>query len=143
MKYLQTLRAQHLAYLIRIRGRTITFIWSSSPNKPLRSSIDLKIRNINPIELAWLAKRLNCIVSDDKIIIPDLNRYNRLLIYACVRMTIRNLEKTKKLAECVLEINSWDAHYWASKFREVWWNSWRIRNVFVIAKAFKLFFQID
>lgn len=142
MKILQTQRKLTTLYVVKLRGKTATFIWSSTPDNLLRNSVDLKVK-INPSELRWLAKNLNCPMRDNKILLPNLDLYNRLLIYACIRSTLRSPDKVRSLATCVLELNSWDALYWASKFRELWWNYRKLRSLTSVVKAFKLFFNID
>jgi len=129
-------------YMVKVKKRTATFIWSSTPDNPLKNSIDLKVK-INFSELAQLAEKLQCMVYGNKIFLPKFDIYNRIIIYASVRPTLRSENKIKKLIECVMELNSWDALYWASKFREEWWNYSNLKKLTVIAKAFKLFFNID
>jgi len=141
MKTLQTQHTPTTPYIVRLRGKTATFIWSSTPDNPLRGSVDLKVK-ISPSELLWLAKNLNCPIKDNKIFLPSLDLYNRLLIYACIRPALKSVEKIRSLTTCVLELNSWDALYWASRFRELWWNYEKLRNLKSAVKAFKLFFNI-
>ncbi|MEM1574084.1 MAG: hypothetical protein QXI49_07325 [Candidatus Methanomethylicaceae archaeon] len=130
------------AYLIKINKNNIIFLWSSTPYAPLRSSIDLKIK-INPNELFFLANDFNCQIKDNKIFIPNLELYNRLLIYACVRPSLKKTESIHKLSECIYNMTSWDAHYWASAFRELWWKYRKRRNLLKTIKGFKLFFGIE
>ena len=121
-------------------GKTLTFIWSSTPNTPLKGSVDLKIRQIP--ELPLIAKNMGCQIQNGRIIIPDLDIYNRLLIYACVRISLRSRRKIKDLATLVFELGNLDAHYWASRFRELWWKHGKYRPLLNTAKAFKLFFGL-
>ncbi|MEM2459570.1 MAG: hypothetical protein QXG66_05010, partial [Candidatus Bathyarchaeia archaeon] len=62
---------------------------------------------------------------------------------ACVRPLMRKPEKIDELAQLVFEINSLDALYWASRFREVWWKHAKYRKILKVAKAFKLFFNLE
>ena len=121
-------------------GKTLTFIWSSTPDNPLSGSVDLKIRQIP--ELPMIAKNMGCQIQNGRIIIPDLDIYNRLLIYACVRMSLRSGRKIRDLAKLVFELSNLDAHYWASRFRELWWRHGKYRPLLNTAKAFKLFFGL-
>jgi len=40
-------------------------------------------------------------------------------------------------------MTGWDAHYWASHFRELWWENRRYRGLLKAVKAFKLFFGLE
>jgi len=37
----------------------------------------------------------------------------------------------------------WDAHYWISRLRELWWEYRSYRSLLKAVKAFKLFFGLD
>jgi len=127
---------------VRCRGRTATFLWTSSPRDRLKSSVDLKVK-VNPEELMWLARTLNCRLDKDDIVFPSLDPYNRVLIYACVRKTIRSPHKARCLADLVLDLNSWEALYWASTIREDWWLNRSVRKLYKVAKAFKILFNLE
>ncbi|MDW8035648.1 MAG: hypothetical protein RMI85_04245 [Candidatus Korarchaeum sp.] len=107
-------------YLIKLSRNTAKFIWGSTPQTPLKSSIDLEVR-IDPKELLILAKKFKTPVGKNEILVQNLEVYNRLLIYACVRPSLRGDRNIQKLEEQILGMTSWDAHYWASAFRELWW----------------------
>ncbi|MGC9095463.1 MAG: hypothetical protein ACP5IM_07685 [Candidatus Bathyarchaeia archaeon] len=130
-------------YQIRLARNRATFIWSSTPQSPLKYSIDLKTK-INPKELILLAKEFNLPVEGNKILVQNLELYNRLLVYACVRVSLReNVESVRKLQEKVFGMTSWDAHYWASAFRELWWKHGKRLKLQKAVKAFRLFFEIE
>jgi len=129
-------------YLIRACGKTVKFTWSSNPRKPLKGSIDLKAK-VNFPELLKLAEKMGCQVNGSEILPPSQDAYNRLLVYACVRPALRRPSEVLKLAECVVEMSGWDALYWASAFRELWWSSSNHRSLRKAVRAFKLFFKID
>ncbi len=126
----------------RYRGKTATFLWTSTPETLLKSSVDLKVR-IEWDELLWFAKILNLPLKGNLIIFPDLDIYNRVLIYACVRKFIRSPKIAKKLAYLVLDFNSWEAFYWASCIRENWWRHRSLRKLHRTAKAFKVMFELE
>ncbi len=129
-------------YQIKLSRDKATFIWGSTPEVPLRSSIDLKVR-INPEELISLAKEFYAQVNGNKIIMQNLEVYNRLLIYACVRPSMRkNIENIRRLEKIILDMTNFDAHYWASAFRELWWKHGKFTKLQNTVKAFKLFFDI-
>jgi hypothetical protein len=90
-----------------------------------------------------LAENLGCSVEGSRISTSHLDFYNRLLVYACVRPTLKSVETIKSLAMLVLELNSWDALYWASRFRELWWEYGKYRHLSKAVKAFKLFFGLS
>lgn len=129
-------------YQIKLAKNKATFIWGSTPQTPMKSSIDLKAR-INPKELLLLAKEFNIPAEKNKILVQNLELYNRLLIYACVRPSLRkNIESIRKLEEQIFDMTSWDAHYWASAFRELWWKHGKRAKLQKSIKAFRLFFEI-
>lgn len=129
-------------YQIKLTRSQATFIWGSTPQVPLKSSIDLKVR-INPKELFLLAREFNLPINENKILVLTLELYNRLLIYACVRPSLgKNFESIRKLEKQVFGMTSWDAHYWASAFRELWWKYGEHKKLRNTIKAFKLFFEI-
>jgi len=131
-----------VSYTLSFRGQITTFLWSSTPGKSLKSSVDLKVKT-RPTEVLWLAENLGCLFGHRKVFPSSLDIYNRLLIYACVRPTVRSIEKARSLATLVLELNSWDALYWASRFRELWWKHENYRHLLKAAKAFRLFFDLE
>ena len=129
-------------YQIKLTKNKATFIWSSTPQTPLKSSIDLKTK-ISPNELFLLAKEFNSPVDNGKILVQNLEQYNRLLIYACVRPSLKKTESIRKLQAQIFDMTSWDAHYWASAFRELWWKKGKRTELQRLVKAFKLFFEIE
>ncbi|MGB9809532.1 MAG: hypothetical protein ACPLSA_05765 [Caldanaerobacter sp.] len=130
-------------YQIRLARNEATFIWGSTPQSPLKYSIDLKTK-INPKELLLLAKEFSIPVEENKILVQNLELYNRLLIYACVRPSLReNIENIRKLQEKIFDMTSWDAHYWASAFRELWWKHGKRLKLQKAVKAFRIFFEIE
>jgi len=128
-------------YQIKLAKNKATFIWSSTPQTPLESSIDLKTK-INPNELLALAKEFHSPIDNGKILVQNLEQYNRLLIYACIRPSLKKAESIRELRERILDLTSWDAHYWASAFRELWWKNGKRSELHRLVKAFKLFFEI-
>lgn len=129
-------------YQVRLAKDKATFLWGSTSRKPLKSSVDLEAR-INPRELLLLAKELGIPVKGNRALVPNLDLYNRLLIYACVRGSLReNIEGVRRLREQVISMTSWDAHYWASAFRELWWKYGKRSKLRRVIRAFRLFFEI-
>jgi len=127
---------------VRYRGKTATFLWTSSPKTLLKSSVDLKVR-IDWDELLWFARTLNLPCKKNLIVFPNLDAYNRVLIYACVRRYLKSPRKARKLAHLVLDFNSWEAFYWASSIREEWWMNRSVRKLYRVAKALKVMFNLD
>jgi len=140
----ETLSAKtHRPYIaVRQKGKTATFMWTSSPESRLKSSVDLKIK-IEWDEILWFAKILNCQTERNEIIFSNLDPYNRVLIYACVRKTIQSPRKASQLANLVLNLNSWEAFYWASSIREIWWEHKSVKKLYKAAKAFKILFNLE
>jgi len=128
-------------FMIRLYKRSASFLWSF--DSIFRgSNPDLKVK-VEPRELIALAKNLGYTVSWGRIILPDLDAYNRLLLYAAVRPTIRSHLKAAELAMLIRGLTDWDAHYWASRLRELWWEHRSYRSLLKAVKAFKLFFGLD
>ena len=127
---------------VKHTGEAVTFLWTSSSKSQLKSSVDLKLR-VEWEELLWFAKKLNCNVDKKEILFSDLDPYNRVLIYACVRKTIQSLHKARRLAYLLLDLNSWEAFYWASAIREKWWENRSIKKLYRTAKAFKILFDLE
>jgi len=133
----------HRPYIaIRYRGKTATFLWNFSSENMLKSSVDLKIQ-IEWNELVWLARALNCCIKENEIIFSNIDMYNRALLYACIRKTVRSPKKARHLAHLIFELNSWEVFYWASAIRENWWKNKNVKQLYRAAKAFKLLFNID
>lgn len=129
-------------YMIRAYSKTVKFTWSSNPRKPLKGSTDLKAR-VSFSELLKLARNLGCQVNGPEILPPNQDAYNRLLVYACVRPALKWPREVLSLADCVVKMSGWDALYWASAFRELWWLSCNHRSLRKAIRAFKLFFNIS
>lgn len=127
---------------VRYRGKTANFMWTSSPQTLLKSSVDLKVR-IDWDELLWFAKTMSLHYRENLIVFPNLDAYNRVLIFACVRNCLRSPKKVRELAHLVLDFNSWEAFYWASCIREEWWRHRSLRRLNRIVKAFKVMFNLD
>jgi hypothetical protein len=139
---LDTAIIQKPLYRIKANGKTVRFIWSSNPKKPLKGSTDLKSR-VGFHELLKLAGGMGCQANGSEILLPNQDIYNRLLIYACVRNSLRKPSGVLRLADCVVEMSGWDALYWASAFRKLWWSSSNYRSLRKAVKAFKLFFNVE
>ena len=142
MSELDTAIIQKPLYRIKANGKTIRFIWSSNPTRPLRGSTDLKSR-VSFHELLKLAEEMGCQANGSEILLPNQDIYNRLLVYACVRNSLRKPSGVLRLADCVVEMSGWDALYWASAFRKLWWSSSNHRSLRKAVNAFKLFFNVE
>jgi len=51
------------SFRVRFRKKRVEFIWSSTPRRPVKGSVDLKVR-VDPLELLWLAENLGCIAEN-------------------------------------------------------------------------------
>ncbi len=128
-------------YRIKAYNKTVKFIWSSNTEKPLKGSTDLKAR-VSFVELLKLAERIGCQVNGSEILPPNQDAYNRLLVYACVRTSVRKPSGVLRLVDCVVGMSGWDALYWASAFRRLWWSGPNYRGLRKAVKAFKFFFDV-
>lgn len=136
-------RALQRQFMVRLHSKSASFYWSlSSFSIHGAGNLDLKAR-VPPCELLRLAKGLGCEVNGSRIALTDIDPYNRLLVYAAVRPTLLNLAKAVELMQLVEGMSGWDAHYWASRFREIWWEHNCYRSLLKAVKAFKLFFGLE
>lgn len=138
--YYQNDNHLQIIYQIKLYKRGVFFLWGATLQSPLKSSIDLKA-NLNPDEILKIAKKYETQIKNKTILIQNLDTYNRLLIYACVRPHIKN-GLQHKLEETIQGMTSWDAHYWAASFRESWWKHGNSDMLTNKIEAFKLFFEI-
>ncbi|MEM2189191.1 MAG: hypothetical protein QW328_05065 [Nitrososphaerota archaeon] len=128
-------------FTVRLYQKSAAFYWSLCPAVK-GGNLDLKAK-IPSRELLSLARELGCEVVGSRIIAQDIDPYNRLIIYAAVRPTVTSPAKAFELMWFVRGLTNWDAHYWASRFRELWWEYRCYRGLLRVVKAFKLFFGLD
>ncbi|MCW4008814.1 MAG: hypothetical protein NWF09_09040 [Candidatus Bathyarchaeota archaeon] len=117
---------------IKLYRKSVVFRWGMTS--------DLKAK-LNPQEVLRLAAAFGIPAHGRAIPVDTLEGYNRLLVYAAVRPSL-NPAQASELAWLVKTMNSWDAHYWASAFREEWWRSGGYTHLRDRVKAFKLFFRM-
>jgi len=116
-----------------------------------RECLDVKVSVKNQGELLYLAEKLGGKISEEKkwISIDDSDAYNRLMVYAVVRRSLKLPWKIEKLRRLVLsEDFSGDAWWWAGTFTEIYQK--RSREVGVgsrcllrPAMAFKLIYGLS
>lgn len=126
-------KAVQTTFKIRLYGKSVSFTWLST--------CDLKAK-IDAEELARVARKMGLQVSGRTIAVDDLDGYNRLLIYAAVRPLLRSASQAHELLWLVRNLNSWQAGYWASEFREAWWARPSPSSVRRVAKAFITLFEL-
>lgn len=129
-------------YKICVCKKSVTFLWTCEPGNFYKSALDLKVK-VPAQEIVKIAEELGCNRVGSKIFIPNLDIYNRLMIYAAVRPKVRSVSGLRELRLVIEKMNGWHAHYWASGFREIWWAHRNYRSMFKAVKAFKLFFEIN
>lgn len=141
---------------IRRKGRLYAAFRSypirEKPSSKNRSGeyLDVKTPVRSQEELLYLARVLNCDVSEEKkwISTDSDEAYNRLLVFAVVRMSLRLPEKIEKLRNLVLsEDFAGDSWWWASTFTEIYQEKAREKGVgsrclYRPAKAFKLLYGL-
>lgn len=128
-------------FTVKLYQRSAAFYWSLCPVVK-GGNLDLKAR-VHLKELQSLARELGCEVAGSRIIAQDIDPYNRLIVYAAVRPTIASPAKAIELMWLIKGLTGWDAHYWASRFRELWWEHRCYRMLLKTVKAFKLFFGLE
>jgi hypothetical protein len=112
--------------------------------------LDVKVSVKDREELLYLAKKLGCEVAEERkwITTDNGDAYNRLMVYAVLRRSLRLPEKVEQLRGLVLsEDFAGDAWWWASTFTEIYQKkageaSVGSRCLYRPAKAFKLLYNL-
>ncbi len=128
----------------------------ASNTKKKKQNPEVQVR-CDPTELEILAKELaegiTCEKQEQetKSTVPQPNlllrvneedKYEKLMIYATVRQSIRNPLIANKLKDIVKDLGAYEAHYWASIFKEIFSRTRRRIELFRPAKAFKTLYQL-
>ncbi len=116
-----------------------------------REYLDVKVSVKNLEELLYLARRLGCEVIEEKkwISTDNSDAYNKLVVYAVVRRSLRLPIKVEQLRNLVLmEDFAADAWWWASTFTEIYQKNANEAGVgskclYRPAKAFKLLYDLE
>ena len=142
---------------IREKGRLYTAFRSYpiTEGKPQggnksREYLDVKVSAKSQEELMYLAKKLGCGISEEKkwISTDNSDAYNRLMVYAVVRRSLRLPWKAEQLRGLVLSGDfTGDAWWWASAFTEIYQKragevGVGSRCLYRPAKAFKLLYDL-
>lgn len=111
----------------------------------------------DPTELEILAKELaegitfekqeqktkSSVPQPNKMIrVNEEDKYEKLMIYATVRQSIRNPLIASKLKDIVKDLGAYEAHYWASIFKEIFSRTQKRIELFRPAKAFKTLYHL-
>jgi len=126
-------KAVQARFKVRVYRKVAAFTWLSTCD--LKAEVDVD-------ELARVARKMGLKVDGATIRVEDLDAYNRLLLYAAVRPYLRHASQANELLWLVRNMNSWEAGYWASAFREAWWARPNAKSVRRVAKAFITLFEL-
>lgn len=132
--------ASILTMIVRKNPSTVEFIHTSKFNSITEGAKDLEAE-VNWKELCFISKRLGCQISTEKIYAKNQSDYDRLLIFAAVRPTLKHQTVVPDLSDIVLKLNGYDLNYWALQFKKAFWyedNS----QVARVAKAFNVLFGL-
>jgi hypothetical protein len=97
-------------------------------------------------ELIRVAKTLGGKIHGEKdkwIEVEGLDLYNRLMIYAVVRRILFDPNRIVELQRIVKDLSGYEAHYWGSTFRKIFWETNQRRTLLRPAKAFKLVYDLS
>lgn len=70
------------------------------------------------------------------------DEYEKLMIYAAVRQSMRKPLAANKLKDAVKDLGAYEAHYWASIFKEIFTRTQKRIDLFKPAKAFKTLYHL-
>ena len=132
--------ASILTMVMRKNSSTVEFIHTSRFNSITEGAKDLEAK-ISWKELGFIGKRLGCKVSNDKVYAKNQSDYDRLLIFAAVRPTLKHHIKASDLSEVVLKLNGYDLNYWALQFKKAFWYEER-SQIARVAKSFSILFGL-
>jgi len=111
----------------------------------------------DPSELEILAKELGEGITIEKgepktkstilqpkfaIKVHEEDKYEKLMIYAAVRQSIRNPIIANRLKDIVKDLGAYEAHYWASIFKEIFSRTQKRIELFRPARAFKTLYHL-
>jgi hypothetical protein len=132
--------ASILTMVMRKNSSTVEFIHTSKFNSISDGAKDLEAE-VDWEELCSIAKRLGCFISDEKVRTKSQSEYDRLLIFAAVRPTLKSKDTISELSEVVLKLNGYDLNYWALQFKKAFWYEDHFK-VARVAKAFNVLFGL-
>lgn len=74
--------------------------------------------------------------------VHEEDKYEKLMIYAVVRQSIRNPLKANRLKDAVKDLGAYEAHYWASIFKEIYGRTQKRIELFRPSRAFKTLYHL-
>jgi len=74
--------------------------------------------------------------------VQEEDKYEKLMIYAVVRQSIRNPLVANRLKDIIKNLGGYEAHYWASIFKEIFTRTRKRIELFRPAKAFKTLYHL-
>jgi hypothetical protein len=125
-------------------------------SKKKRSGPEVEAR-CDPSELEILAKELGeGLTFEEKetrtksnipqpqltIKVLEEDKYEKLMIYAVVRQSIRSPIIANRLKDAVKDLGAYEAHYWASIFKEIFSRTQKRIELFRPSRAFKTLYHL-
>lgn len=74
--------------------------------------------------------------------VNEEDKYERLMIYAAVRQSIRSPLIANRLKDVAKDLGAYEAHYWASIFKEIFSRTQKRIELFRPARAFKTLYHL-
>ena len=74
--------------------------------------------------------------------VHEEDEYEKLMIYATVRQSIRNPLMANRLKDIVKDLGAYEAHYWASIFKEIFGRTQKRIELFRPARSFKTLYHL-
>ena len=82
-------------------------------------------------------------LNEDKLKIFSEEIYEKLLIYATVRQTIRRVDKAIDLRVIVKNLGLYETHFWASIFTDIFRRTSNRKFLYRPSKAFRILYSLD
>jgi len=74
--------------------------------------------------------------------VSEEDKYEKLMIYAVVRQSMRNPLRANRLKDIVKDLGAYEAHFWASIFKEIFSRTTSRLELYRSARAFKTLYHL-
>jgi hypothetical protein len=75
--------------------------------------------------------------------VHEEDKYEKLMVYAVVRQSMRNPLRANRLKDVVKDLGAYEAHFWASIFKEIFSRTQNRLELFRPARAFKTLYHLE
>lgn len=74
--------------------------------------------------------------------VHEEDKYEKLMIYAVIRQSIQSPLKATRLKNAVKDLGAYEAHYWASIFKEIFGRTQKRIELYRPSRAFKTLYHL-